>query len=816
MRYSGKYMAKSVKKHIGTGWMVICMLLALSACNTTRYLPGDKYLLWNNKVEVQSPQKIKDKGIVDDQIASVINHRPNLKILGVFPYKLWLYNVRRKKYENDPDNFQLKSKTVEAPVILDSVQIDKSRENIKRLLFNLGYFYARVTDTITIKDKKATVHYRINTGINYVIDTVRFYAEDSVLLALLVKHKNETVLQKGMPYTMAQATSERSRLTHLIRNEGYYAFNEQYISVELDTLDKSYLTNVGNPFQLAMNSMGVKQHKGKRSMDVDILVQDPDTINHQKYVINDIRVYALGLTQAEINKGDTVMQVIPYEDKHFYYRGRFIKPKVLNDNILFHTNTYYSEFSEVTTFNRMNSLGAFQNVRSLFRPLPDSGYTQQKLNYILVLTPATKRFVNTTLDFVNSSNGNGFNIGMSYQNRNLWKGANMFTISPKLGYEWFTYDQVKTGTARELGINFSLLFPKFLVPFRVETNRFDIPKTQISLGYNYISRTNYFNLSNVSSSFGYTWKETQYKMWVVNPVFFNVFKKTNVSESFQERLNANPYLAKSYQDIFIEGENIAYIFNNLGRSKRGYGYIRLGLEEAGGLMSAVDWATRSITKDRNSITDVLGVADISQYVKFDGDFRYYFTRRKATYANRLSVGIGVPYGSSQVLPYVKQYFVGGAYSIRGWRLRTLGPGSYKDTSATNAANNGLFVDQTGDIKIEFSTEYRFDMFKLFAGFLDMKGAVFLDGGNIWSINPNDPRPGSKFEFSEKLWHDVALSAGVGIRALLSFVVIRGDFGVPIKNPVVMANDGWVLKDFNFGDPTWRKNIVFQLAIDYPF
>jgi outer membrane protein assembly factor BamA len=811
-------MAKSVKKHIGNSWMVLCMLLLLSACNTTRYLPQDKYLLWNNKVELKSPEKIKDRGIMTDQITSVITHRPNQKILGVFPNKLWLYNVRRKKYENDPENFQLKSKTVEAPVILDSVQIEKSRENIRRLLFNLGYFYAKVSDTVVFNEKKAEVRYRINTGINYAIDTVRYYAADSTLLALMIQHKDQTVLQKGTHYTMALATAERSRLTHLIRNEGYFAFNDQYISVELDTLDKSYLTNVGNPFQLAMNSMGVKEHKGKRSLDVDVLLRDPDTINHQKYVINDIRVYALGLTQSEIERGDTAMMMFPYEDKHFYYRGRFIKPKVLNDNILFHTNTYYSEFSEITTFNRMNALGAFQNVRSFFRPMPDSiGLTQQKLNYILVLTPATKRFVNTTFDFVNSSNGTGFNIGLSYQNRNLWKGANLFTISPKLGYEWFKYEDSKTGTAREFGINFSLSFPKFMVPFKVSTNRFEIPKTSISLGYNFISRTNYFNLSNISSTFGYTWKETQYKMWVVNPVFFNVFKKSNVSESFQERLNANPYLAKSYQDIFIEGENIAYIFNNLGRSKRGYGYFRIGLEEAGGLMSAVDWATRSVTKDRRSITDALGVADISQYVKVDADFRYYFTRHKSTYANRLSIGVGVPYGSSQVLPYVKQYFVGGAYSLRGWRLRTLGPGSYKDTSQTNANNNGLFVDQTGDIKIEFSTEYRFDMFKLFAGFLDMKGAVFLDGGNIWSINKNDPRPGAVFEFSEKLWHDVALSTGVGIRALISFIVIRGDFGMPIKNPQMMTNDGWVLKNINFSDPTWRKNnIVFQLAIDYPF
>jgi outer membrane protein assembly factor BamA len=197
----------------------------------------------------------------------------------------------------------------------------------------------------------------------------------------------------------------------------------------------------------------------------------------------------------------------------------------------------------------------------------------------------------------------------------------------------------------------------------------------------------------------------------------------------------------------------------------------------------------------------------------DAEFKHYYNRKHATLVSRLYAGVGVPYGTSDVLPYIKQFTAGGPSSLRAWRLRALGPGSYYNPDINNP---NIFPDQTGEMKLEGNLEYRFDIFKLFGGFLKVKGATFIDAGNIWDLKKNSYKPGAEFDIG-RLYQDIAVGGGVGIRLDFSYAVLRFDFATPFKEPYIPTNYGWIINTIDLPNKDWRRNnIVFNLAVGYPF
>jgi outer membrane protein assembly factor BamA len=299
-----------------------------------------------------------------------------------------------------------------------------------------------------------------------------------------------------------------------------------------------------------------------------------------------------------------------------------------------------------------------------------------------------------------------------------------------------------------------------------------------------------------NAAFTYTWKESQTKNWAFSPAFINVVHLPSKSPSFQERLDTNQFLANSYKETFIEGENLSFTFSNqVKNGGRNFSYLRLSGEEAGALLTAVGGAD----------------SGRSQYVKFDFDGQHQFTFKHSRIATRFAGGVGIPYELSPTLPYIKQYYVGGPYSLRGWRVRTLGPGSSIDSSGS------IYIDRTGDIKLEANGEFRFDIAKLFAGFVKFDGAAFVDAGNIWLANKSASYPGGEFDIST-LGHQIAADVGMGARfEIATFIVLRIDAAFPVKKPYVPNNNGWVIDQVDFGNPSWRaNNLIVNIALGYPF
>ena len=357
------------------------------------------------------------------------------------------------------------------------------------------------------------------------------------------------------------------------------------------------------------------------------------------------------------------------------------------------------------------------------------------------------------------------------------------------------------------GVNASLDFPKFIAPF--STNIFEnanIPHTVISGGSNLVDRLDYFRLINTSFNYSYNWHKSKNTTWTFSPVFFNIIRMPYETDSFIAHLEAFPFLQNSYKPNFIEGENISYTYSNIEeKHNKNYSYLRIGFEEAGGLMGGLN-------QIGFALNDLYKIK-FAQYTKLDFDARHFFTFTHSSIALRFSGGLGLPYGQSNTLPYIKQYFSGGPYSLRGWQVRTLGPGTYYDSSTSN----NTVIDRTADIKMEFTGEFRFPIAPLFAGAIKMNGALFTDVGNIWLARKDSSLPGGEIALNT-LGHSLAADIGTGLRFdIATFLTFRIDVAIPVKEPYVVQNNGWVFNQIAFSDPNWRtNNVILNFAIGYPF
>ncbi|MFT4062508.1 MAG: BamA/TamA family outer membrane protein [Edaphocola sp.] len=793
----------------------VALAWCVAACNTTKHLPPDKYLLRTIDLDLKTDRTFAEKGALNDQLNSLIPQQPNTYLFGMFPYKVWLYNIRYKKYQKDTTNFQLKSKVVEKPVALDSNLTYRAGKNMKDFLHNTGYYYATVKDTIILKGHEAHVKYRVNTGTEHLIGSVSYSITDTNLAKLLPQLRQGTLFAKGAAYSNTNAGLERSRLTNLIKNHGYYHFDADNIDFELDTLDKSYANDSENPLGNAIDFITLKNKKKKPTLDIRVLIHPTqDSSAFYTYTYNNVVIVPDYSDTADLRSRGAVTDTL--NGLKFRYRDRYVNTGILEKKIFVRPGKLYSQEDYNQTLRQLNDLGIFQYVR-MYVNTDRTDSLDKKLNVFILMNKNKKYNFGTNVEV---SGGDLYVIGtaanVSVTDKNFLKGANELTSTVSYGLE-LGQNKNKTGRyidqfylfSQNLGINFRLTFPKFILPGnQARFSKNSIPRTVLNLGVNSLERYDYFNLVSVNASYGYVWKESSIKTWNVRPIFVNTLNMRNISSSFQAKLDSIQAIRNAYQQTFIEGEGVEYIINTEGRRPYQYAYLKLGGEEAGALISGIK-GLAALASSPLSFTH-------ARYFRLDFDARQYLLRRNSMLAMRFYGGVGIPYGGSTILPYVKQYFVGGAYSIRGWRPRVLGPGSYYDSAAQNSADN-LFIDQSGDIKLEYNAEYRFSMVKLFSGGVSLNGAVFADMGNIWLARKSSGLPGANFEF-KNLYQDIAVSSGAGVRLDLGgFLVVRFDWAVPLKKPYVQGNAGWVIQDIDLGNATWRQqNLNFNIAIGYPF
>lgn len=760
-------------------YIILIVVILISSCSNTKYLPEGEALYTGAKIKVEdSLLSKKKKKELKEEVANLTRPKPNKKILGL-RIKLWAYNIAGKKRTSPKGLFGwLKFKFGEPPVLMSNVNLSINEQILSNHLENQGYFKAEVKGDTIVKRKKGEAIYTVRPGVQYTINDVKFDVDSTDLKKAIQRTTRRTLLKKGDPYNLDVIKAERTRIDNRLKNRGFYYFNQDYIIVDVDS------TIGGNKV-----NMYVKVKNGTPQQAKGI------------YRINDIFIYP-GYRLNNQNPADTsTKNALYYKGYYVVDRKNLYKPAMFERAMLFRPGDIYSRRDHNQTLNRLISLGLFKFVKNRFEDAPN--VDSPKLNTYYYLTPYPKKSLNVELAGTTKSNDlTGSIINVSWRNRNTFKGGELFTIKAYGGFEIQYGGQFQGYNTFRYGLEGMLSFPQFIVPiFKLNTSGGFVPKTNITLGYDWLNKQKQYTLNSFRVAYGYVWKETVAKEHQLYPISVNYVQPRNVTQQYLDSAENNVTLRKAIEKQFILGSTYAYTYNTLLATKTSNGiYFRGGVDLSGNIAGL--FTNNNVKKGD---TAKIFNAAFSQYARFDADFRvYHKIGKNSIWANRLLAGVGFPYKNSSSLPYVKQFFAGGNNSLRGFRSRSVGPGSYQYIDTT-----GFYPDQSGDIRLEFNTELRAKLFSI------VYGALFIDAGNIWLYNDNPDQPGGKF--TKDFIKDIAVNTGIGLRFDVSILVLRLDLGIPLRKPWLPDGQRWVLDQIDLGSSQWRKdNLILNIAIGYPF
>ena len=751
-------------------------LMILSACSNIKYLPKGEQLYIGGKVKIEGKEVAKKKRKqLAKELETVLRPKPNFSFLGLRP-KLYIYNIIGKPKKNKGLKHWLRTKVGEPPVLFSKVDLDFNTKLVQNRLENRGYFNAQTTADSTERNRRVKSIYTATPGKQFLIRKVEFIEDSSALTTALSITKDKTFLKVGDPYDLDAIKAERTRIDARLKEKGFYFFGPDYLIVQVDST------------------------VGDHQVDVFVKVKQKTPLKAKEiYTINNISIYP-NYTIARDSSNSKPEVGMPFGDFMIYDRENKFKPQIFERSMTFRKGDIYNRTDHNLALNRLVNLGTFKFVKNNFT-VSDS--VQHSLNTTYYLTPLPKKSIRLELlGKTNSANYTGSELNINWSNRNTFRGAELLTISVFGGLEAQVSGQNKGYNVYRIGTEANLFWPRFIVPFKVNSSSAFVPKTKATLGYEFQNRTNLYSLNSFKTSFGYIWKENVRKEHQFNITEINYVNSFNVSNLYNQQVLQNPTLGRVIEKQLIFGPNYSFTFTNTTETQKTNTFYYKGSMDLSGNVAGL--ITGANIKNGN-IKRIFDVA-FSQYVKTENDFRHYLKLGdNAQLASRIIVGAGLPYGNSTELPFIKQFFIGGTNSIRAFRARSIGPGSY--FSPTNS--NSFLPDQSGDLKLELNTEYRAKLFSI------VKGALFVDAGNIWLLNNNPLKPGA--QISKEFLSELGAGVGAGLRFDLSFLILRTDLAFPIRRPYLPKGQRWVFGDIDFGSPGWRQeNLVFNLAIGYPF
>lgn len=749
--------------------------MILISCSSTKGLKENELLYTGAKISIESDSlSKKEKKALTKELEALLRPKPNKKIFGLTP-KLYIHNLVGPTTKTKGIKHWLKNKVGEAPVLFSKVDMAYNASLLKNYSENNGYFFATAGYDSIKKNKKVFVKYTVTPKQQFKIRDVKFPDDSTEIVKEILKTKRRSLLKTGNPYSLEIIKNERTRIDERLKEKGFYYFNPNYILVQVDST------------------------VGKNLVDLKIVIKD-DAPNNAKqiYTIDDIIVYPnYSIIDSTYNASEKVKT---FKDFTIIDPENTFKPRVFDRTLYFARGDVYNRSDHNLSLNRLVNLGTFKFVKNQF-VVSDS--LNHRLNVFYYLTPLTKKsFRVELLAKTNSANYTGSEVNINWSNRNTFKGAELLTISAFGGMEVQVSGQNKGFNVYRIGGETSLVWPRFIAPISLRSSSGFVPKTKATLGYEFQERKQLYSLNTFKGSFGYLWKENIRKEHQLNIAEITFASPTNVTPLYNSQILENPSLGKVIEKQLIFGPTYAYTFTNtMQKRKKNTFYFKGSLDFSGNITGLAMGAD----VDKGKEKEIFKVP-FSQFTKLELELRHYYRiNDNSQWANRLILGSGFAYGNSRDLPFIKQFFIGGTNSIRAFRARSIGPGSF-DSRNTNAS---FLPDQSGDLKFEINTEYRTKLFSV------INAAVFIDAGNIWLLNDDPNKPGSKF--SSKFYEEIAVGAGVGLRFDFSFLILRTDLAFPLRIPYNEKSKRWVLDQVNIGDKDWRKNnLIFNLAIGYPF
>ena len=774
------------------------VLLLAAACSSTRHVPQGSYLLDKVSIEVDDRTDVNRS-----ELYNFLRQQPNHKVLGFAKLQLATYSLSGRdstKWYN-----RWLRRIGQAPVIYDSLLTEASERQLRLALVNSGYNDARVkADTVSDGKKKMAVTYHITAGEPHRVQSVGYNIPDTAIRRIVAENKAEAGIRPGMLLDRTVLDNERARITRVLRNAGYYDFNREYISYTADTVAGSKLVGL----TLSLNAPDARAARGGSEQFADSLSLNPHL--HHRYDIRKV-VFVIDTDidqgKRELKLQDTVM----YKGTTFIFGGdRYLRPATLDEMCYIQPGRPYSARQVERTYEALGRLSIVKFINIEMEPVGSIGDIGL-LDAYIYLARNKKQAASVELEGTNSEGDLGFGVGVTYQHRNLAKGSELLTTKLRASYESLSgnFDGLINNRYTEFAGEVGITFPKFKCPFLSKSFKQKVlASTEFSVSANYQERPEY---TRVIFGTAWKWKWQQQRADHMQRQTYDLIDINYVRlprstiDFIDEIAPSNPLLRYSYEDHFIM--RMGYSFSRTNRRMPTTDFnayyvqpyittLRFSAEMAGNLLYGISNLVGQHRSD--GVYKVLGI-QYAQYVK--GEIDYTYTRNFDT-RNALSVhggfGIAYPYGNSSMVPFEKRFYAGGANGVRGWGVRTLGPGSY---DARNSVTD--FINQCGDIRLDLSVEYRAKLFWV------LEGALFIDAGNIWTIHDYENQPGGLFKFNE-FYKQIALAYGVGIRLDFTYFLLRLDLGLKSSHPA-MHQERWPLLH-----PQWGRDANFHFSVGYPF
>jgi hypothetical protein len=780
------YHSRYIVNHKIQGFLILAVLTGAS-CAPARYVPEGDHLLSKNKVEnVQ-------KSIPEDQIGSYILQKPNKKLLGLRFY-LFLYSLSDIEKEKWPHNWL--RKIGEEPVIYDPGLTRSSTEQIRQFLENKGYYHSEVHDTVIFRGKNARAHYRVLPNDPYRIKSITYFFEDTGLVSHILPDTLNSLLRKGMRFDKDVLQQERIRIENLLKEQGYFRFDKEYIFYNA-TMDPD-----DNSVDLVMR---IKEFvEGE---------PDPKTKikQHHRYKIGNVFLYPnfSGLStgeDAEISQ--TEYDTTLYQGQYLMYAGKpNIKPGVIINSSYIFPGQYYRLSDVNKTYRNLSELSLVRYTNITFKEdasVPSLN-PENMLDCRIELTQKKVQAYQTEIAGTNSAGDLGIRGNLVYQNFNLFRGAEVFNMKITGAIEALkNRSDNKYKSMKEIGVESNIVFPKFFSPFRLEqfVKKYS-PKTSFSVLFNYQSRPDYTR-SIANSSFSYRWKGNKFlthTIWPLEVNYVQIYEDRSSTE-FLDSMQNTP-LGYSFEDHMVNVIRYGIELNNQAIGKRkDFFFTRFNIETAGNLVNI----TKNIFNESTSEEpyEILNVPYF-QYIRGDLDYSFHNVIDKQNkFVYHIFVGLGIPYGNSETLPYEKKFFAGGPNSIRAWNTYGIGPGSYVESDSA-LSSVFYYPHQNGDMRLEANIEYRFKVV------WKMEAAIFADIGNVWEIGEDEDKPGAEFDWS-RFYKEFAIGYGFGTRFDFSFFLLRFDFGIKLHDPALPEGERWIPVFRNFG----LDDLHVKFGIGYPF
>ena len=758
-----------------SGYILLILAFAVlftTSCTNTKFLTGDQMLYNGRTVKIVGDEKAKTNKKAEEIAGDVTYAEPNNGIMGrriLPPIGLW-FHMYRKPGEGKRGGILYRTFQKE-PVLVTNVNPDLRSRKIESDLFANGFFNAEASyslDTVKNNQRKAKIDYSVKVAQPYRLAQILIQPAKDSIDTLINSYIPTLNLKPGNIFNLENIREEKRKLASVLVENGYYFFSPNEIEMIADT------TQAPSQFNLLV----------RKKPDIQDYILKKYTINRIDVHVRKVKLY---------DQEATIHDTIFHDGVFISGETDYLRPEVITRATLFRPGELYSETKHRGTVPLLNNYGVFQSVKMQFS-VTDS--LKQKMNVLHELQP--KNDITLNMEGAVQSKSTGFAGPVSeitLSHANLFKGANRLQLRLFGGFDWQwgkSSEDDLSSNSYNMGVNTSISFPKMIVPFQsVRENKSIIGKTIGTIGFEFKNHVKYYRMNSVNLGFGYQWRKSQKITHMFNPLRVNIVSLLKTTALFDSITKTNPYVKRSFEEQQIIGMEYVFTFDNSGRKRDGF-YFQGMFSTSGNLIDAFS----GIAGNKRPYTFLGNV--YSQFIKTSADIRYYTNTTKEGLVLRVYAGTGISYGNSSVMPYVEQYFSGGSNSLRGFVARSLGPGSYKPLEY-----NGI-IDQSGDIKLEFNSEFRFRMTNL------MYGALFLETGNVWLLNTDVNRPGSQFKFNN-FTRQLAVGTGAGLRFDFDFFVLRTDIGFPIRYP------------YNDGTGYWRSQVKevinkfrFNLAIGYPF